>query len=152
MYLPAMPHLHKITSKTALIETANALRRMADQFENQAKLLGIERNYIGIEEHDRTDYARALNFLKSHPNFPNLTASECRKISDRFRLNEATFLYVARPAQSRHKKHIADQKARALVKLIMNGKPQNKAAKIVGLSTSRASQIWRAHKGKCQIP
>ena len=64
--------LGSIRSKSALIETAKALRALADSFDIQAQILEERRNYIGIGEHDKSTLARAINFVKMHPKFPQL--------------------------------------------------------------------------------
>ena len=69
--------LGNIRSKTAMIETAKALRALADSIDMQAQILEERQNYIGIGEHDTSALARALNYIKMHPKFPQLTTSEC---------------------------------------------------------------------------
>lgn len=80
-------YLGDIRSKTSLLETARVLRQMADGFENQAKILEQKRNYYGIGKHDITPLARAIKFIKSSPEFPFYSASDCHKICDRFALD-----------------------------------------------------------------
>ena len=99
-------YLGDIRSKTSLLETARVLRVMADGFENQAKILEQKRNYYGIGKHDITPLARAIKFIKSSPEFPFYSASDCRKICDRFALDYLPAAEVLMKTQTKRRLEI----------------------------------------------
>ena len=137
-------YLGDIRSKTSLLETARVLRVMADGFENQAKILEQKRNYYGIGKQDISGTARALTFIKKHPEFPNLSASQCRKICDRFSLDylpNAELLMKSQTIIRREKR--AERNAR-IIKMSETGVKNTDLARRFGLSTSRISEILRA--------
>jgi len=137
-------HLGDIRNKTALIETARLLRQMAEGFEVQAKLLDTRRNYYGIGKHDISASAKALSYIKKHPEFPNLTASQCRKICDRFSLDylpNAEILMNAQTIIRREKRAERDARIR---KMSQSGVKNTVLARRFKLSTTRISEILRS--------
>ncbi len=139
-------YLGDIRSKTALLETAKLLRQMADGFEVQANILEDRRNYYGIGKHDISPTARALSYIKKHPNFPDLTASECRKICNRFSLDYLPAAEILMNCQTVLRRERRAQR-NALIKKMKLRKIKNKdIARRFGLSEARISEITRSQK------
>ena len=137
-------YLGDIRSKTSLLETARVLRQMADGFENQAKILEQKRNYYGIGKHDITPLARAIKFIKSSPEFPFYSASDCHKICDRFALDYLPAAEVLMKTQTKRRLEILKKRNQAIRKMKLNGKKNKYLAKRFDLSETRISEIVRA--------
>ena len=137
-------YLGDIRNKTALIETARLLRQMASGFEAQAKILESRRNYHGIGKHDRTATARALNFIKMHPKFPDLNAAECRKICDRFSLDYLPNAEILMKSQTILRREIRAERNEKIKSMRAQGVKNKEIARRFKLSPARVSEILRA--------
>lgn len=136
-------YLGEIRSKTALLETAKLLRQMADGFEVQANILEGRRNYVGIGKHDISPTAKALKFIKSHPNFPDLTASECRKICDRFSLDYLPAAEILMNSQTILRRERRAERDELIKKMKLRKVKSKDIARRFGLSEARVSEITR---------
>lgn len=135
--------IDQIKSKTALIETAKALREMARAFEIQADILNDRRNYHAIGKHDISGAAKAVKYLKALPDFPALSAAQCRKICDRFSLDYLPNVEILMSAQTKRRAEIRKKRNQAMRKMNERGVKNLDIARRFDLSPAQVSAILK---------
>jgi len=131
----------KILSLTALKELEAFHIRAAESYRKQACDLVSKRNFDPIGAPDQNAFMRAGVYLKTRPEFPQITPELCQSVARKFFIDYERFYTYARSLAQQKERQIIEARTRRVVDLGFRGLKKRRIAEMVKLSPARVSQI-----------